>query len=94
MKYKQIQITVQGKVQGVGFRFATQRAAQELGVCGWVRNLENGSVETFAAGTEEQIRHFIEWCRTGPPGARVDTLTTISEEILEELPADGFKILR
>jgi acylphosphatase len=59
-------------VQGVGFRWATQAAAERLGVTGWVRNADDGAVEVVAEGDEGAIERFVSWCHSGPPGARVD----------------------
>ena len=76
--------TVTGRVQGVGFRFFAERAARELGVRGWVRNLPNGAVEAVAEGEEEAIDRFFERLRKGPQGSRVERLAE------EELSAGGF----
>lgn len=65
-----VQIT--GRVQGVGFRFATVRRAHELGVTGWVRNQEDGSVQALLQGDADQIDQMLAWLRYGPPRARVD----------------------
>lgn len=69
-----ITIRVYGKVQGVYFRKYTKEKADELGVKGTVRNLPDGSVFIEAAGTVEQLHLFSEWCRQGPPRARVERL--------------------
>jgi acylphosphatase len=66
--------TVLGRVQGVGFRAATQRKAAFLGLRGWVRNREDGAVEGLCAGTEDDIVEFRKWLEHGPPTARVDRL--------------------
>ena len=62
---------VTGRVQGVGFRFFAERAAREAGVSGWVRNREDGAVETFAEGEEEAVRLYLDRLRMGPRVARV-----------------------
>ena len=59
-------LVINGRVQGVGFRFHTNRVAQELGVTGWVRNRRDGSVEAMVAGTPEAVEKIIEWARHGP----------------------------
>jgi acylphosphatase len=69
---KHITITVQGKVQGVFFRASTKEKADELGVRGSVRNNVDGSVSISAEGEEEDLKRFAEWCKAGPPQARVD----------------------
>ena len=52
---KELHITISGWVQGVSFRIWTKRLAQQLGVNGWVRNMEDGRVEIVAQGTPEQL---------------------------------------
>lgn len=66
------QVSITGKVQGVGFRFATVRRAHELGVTGWVRNQDDGSVQALLQGTADQIDQMLSWLQYGPPPARVD----------------------
>lgn len=80
---------VTGRVQGVWFRACTQTMAAELGLAGWVRNRSDGSVEAVFEGPEEAVRKALEWCRTGPPHARVETVDT-----REEPPAglEGFEV--
>ena len=63
---------VLGMVQGVGFRFFTQRKAQEYGLVGYVRNMPDGSVEVYAEGDREVLEAFILDLRRGPMMARVD----------------------
>jgi acylphosphatase len=63
--------TVTGRVQGVGFRFAVERVAQELGLAGWVQNVTDGSVETWAQGDEPDLEQFVAFLRRGPRSARV-----------------------
>ncbi len=63
---------VQGRVQGVGFRYFAVRAARELGVAGWVRNLPDGSVETLAEGEAAAVERYLDKLRRGPSASRVD----------------------
>lgn len=69
-----VSVIVRGRVQGVAFRHHTCRCAQELGVSGWVRNLPDGSVEGLFEGEDSAVTSLVEWCRSGPPAARVDRL--------------------
>jgi len=62
---------VRGSVQGVGYRYFVQQKARELLLTGTVRNLDNGSVEVVAAGTEEQLSQLSGFLHTGPPAAQV-----------------------
>jgi acylphosphatase len=70
---------VYGYVQGVGFRFAVERAARSRGVSGWVRNRPDGSVEAVFEGDPEDVAALVELCREGPRGADVDRVDVRSE---------------
>ncbi len=72
--------TISGEVQGVGFRFFTQRIAARHQVTGYVRNLADGRVETLAEGTSENIESFKHDISTGPGHARVEK---VEEESIE-----------
>ncbi len=65
-------VYISGRVQGVFFRYETRYHAQKVGVKGWVRNLPDGRVEAVFEGEKEDIEYLIEFCKRGPPGARVD----------------------
>jgi len=67
-------LIITGRVQGVFFRLETQRAAERLGVKGWVRNLPDGAVEALLEGDRQAVEALIDWCRQGPPRARVDAV--------------------
>jgi acylphosphatase len=69
---KTISITVTGKVQGVWFRKHTLDEAERLHIAGTVENLSSGAVKIFATGTDEQLQNLINWCKQGPPHARVE----------------------
>jgi len=64
-------VFVSGRVQGVFFRSETKREARKHGVNGWVRNLPDDRVEAVFEGEEENVKKLLEFCRRGPPGARV-----------------------
>jgi len=88
---KSVHVIVSGRVQGVSFRAATERAAGNLGVHGWVRNREDGRVEAVFEGRDRDVDKIVAWCRTGPPGARVDDI------VIEEEPSaarhHGFRVV-
>lgn len=73
----QIQATVHGRVQGVGYRYNTQQIAQNLGVTGFARNLSDGTVEIVAEGSDEQLNALIDWAHRGPSGARVTQVDVV-----------------
>lgn len=80
-----------GRVQGVGFRYYARQVAEALGVCGWVRNLPDGTVEVQAAGTREQLAALVEELRKGPRSAQVEA---IDEEELVQIPSwQSFRIV-
>lgn len=83
---------VSGRVQGVGFRYFVQRVAARHQVLGYVRNLDDGRVETFAQGTARSVEEFKQDINAGPEYARVDHL----EEIVLEPNAEfsSFRIER
>ena len=62
---------VSGLVQGVGFRYFAQDAAERLRLAGYVRNLRDGRVEAYAIGTEEHLHRFLAALKKGPRGAMV-----------------------
>jgi len=64
-------ILVSGRVQGVFFRSETQDEAIRRGVTGWVRNLPDGRVEAVLEGEKENVEKVIDFCKRGPPGAKV-----------------------
>jgi acylphosphatase len=71
-----LRVVVSGRVQGVGYRYSMIEAAEMLGVVGWVRNRRDGAVEAFVQGDAEAVRRIVEWCRRGPPSARVTEIAT------------------
>jgi acylphosphatase len=75
-----VHVYVSGMVQGVFFRYETRRLAQELGVNGWVRNLPDGRVEAVFEGEGSLVNKMVEFCRRGPPGARVTDVKVDWEE--------------
>ena len=72
MANKRVNLIVRGRVTGVFFRAAAQREAKRLGVAGWVKNRNDGSVELLAEGEEDAIKEIIGWAHHGPSAARVE----------------------
>jgi len=90
METKRIGAVVQGRVQGVGFRYFTRDRARDHGLSGWVRNREDGGVEFEAEGEAENVDAFIAEMKEGP------ALSNISDMTINELPLveneTGFEI--
>ena len=74
-----VRVRIEGRVQGVGYRFWTEEVAGELGVAGWVRNRRDGSVEALFSGAAESVAEMLERCRDGPPAAEVACVTVLEE---------------
>ena len=68
---QQLHAVVYGRVQGVGFRDATQHRAFDLGLTGWVRNQSDGTVETLAQGDHATLERFLAFLNRGPNAAHV-----------------------
>ena len=88
---KRVHIIVKGRVQGVGFRYFVRIKAKILGLKGYVRNCEDGTVEVVAEGDEDNIKKLIEFCKVGPPLATVLDLTYNYSSPTGEF--DDFKII-
>ena len=82
-------VRVSGRVQGVFYRASAKEIADKLGICGWVKNEDDGSVRIRAEGDPEMISKFIEWCKSGPKMAQVDSLV---EETVELSGATDFVV--
>ena len=88
---KTVKITISGNVQGVFFRAFVKEQAENLGVYGYARNLEDGRVEAVAEGYENDVNRLIEACKRGPIHSK------IKEIEIEKIPHQGFtefKILK
>ncbi|AEJ62316.1 Acylphosphatase [Spirochaeta thermophila DSM 6578] len=62
---------VEGRVQGVGFRYSCLQKARALGLVGWVRNTPDGAVEVYAEGPEAALEELARWLHKGPLYAQV-----------------------
>jgi len=80
-------VIITGRVQGVGFRYDTQRSAQRIGVCGWVRNRRDGSVEGVFEGEKERVQRMLDWCQRGAALARVEQVSLAWEPFNGEYTA-------
>jgi acylphosphatase len=64
-------VFVSGRVQRVFFRYETRREAKKNGVTGWVRNMPDGRLEATFEGEESDVKALVDFCRKGPPAAKV-----------------------
>lgn len=72
-------VLIRGIVQGVFFRSETRHEARRLGVAGWVRNMSDDKVEAVFEGEEKSVKEIIDFCKRGPPGARVTDVRVVWE---------------
>jgi acylphosphatase len=82
---------IQGRVQGVGFRWFVHREASELNLRGWVRNTEEGDVEVVAAGEAADLDELRSSLKRGPRGSRVDR---VAEHTLGDAEAENLSSFR
>jgi acylphosphatase len=85
-----VRVRIEGRVQGVGYRYWTERLAGDLDIEGWVRNRRDGSVEAVFSGDTGDVAKMLERCREGPRSALV-TAVTVAEE--GGSAPDGFEVL-
>ena len=76
-------ILVDGRVQGVGFRFFTQLTAANLKLTGWCKNLHDGRVQIEVQGTEETLNQFIAALKKGNNFSRIDEMTVDEISVIE-----------
>ncbi|HEY7085950.1 MAG TPA: acylphosphatase [Hyphomicrobiaceae bacterium] len=74
-----VRVRIEGAVQGVGYRFWTERVADHLGLTGWVRNCRDGSVEALFCGPADHVADMLEAVKQGPPSARVTVVKILAE---------------
>ncbi len=82
-------VFISGKVQGVFYRANTKEMAAQIGIDGWVKNLNDGRVEAVFEGERKDIEKIIDWCWEGSPQANVEDI-----DVSWEGPngIDGFEI--
>jgi len=80
MEREAVRLVIEGKVQGVGYRWWAVGEAMRQGLNGWVRNRADGTVEALAIGPQDAIARFERACWRGPGGARVIAVTRLEAE--------------
>lgn len=88
---KQVRVIISGDVQGVGFRAWTRAQAKNLGLAGWVKNREDGSVEATAEGDSGSLDEFVKRCQQGPQVAWVKHVDVTWSSATGEFT--GFEVL-
>ena len=85
-----LRLEIRGLVQGVGYRWSMVAEARRLGICGWVRNHRDGSVEAVVTGSPESLERIVNWARRGPASAEVASVDVFASEgafdSFEQLP--------
>ncbi|MCK4508172.1 MAG: acylphosphatase [Desulfuromonadales bacterium] len=85
------ELKIQGQVQGVFYRQSTKETAVRLGLTGWAKNCPDGSVEAVFEGEREAVGAAIEWCRQGPPAARVTEVEVDWQDFKDEFASFGIR---
>lgn len=89
--FKAVKVTITGRVQGVGFRYWTEREAAARGLDGWVRNRADGAVEAAFAGETGQVDAMVAACWRGPSFSKVAAVAVAD---WAEEPRPGFEVRR
>ena len=84
-------LIVTGRVQGVFYRSTAKRSAMDLKLKGYVKNMEDGSVEIKAEGPEEKLQEFLDWCWKGPENAEVKNIEIRYESYSGKYPVFSVK---
>lgn len=90
---QQLTAIVQGYVQGVSFRYYTQRAALRLGVTGWVANQRDGTVKVVAEGDESSLQELLVFLHEGSPAANVQRVTVSWREAEGAFPNFSVRLI-
>ena len=91
-----LQVTIRGRVQGVGYRAWIEYQATTIGLEGWVRNRRDGSVEALFAGPARAVAEMVALCRHGPPAAHVHAVLNEpagAEQLELRQAGEGFSVL-
>jgi acylphosphatase len=90
---QRVLVQIQGKVQGVGYRAWLRTQATQRGISGWVKNCEDGNVQSEMNGSQVSIDQLLSLCNDGPPRAEVTSVRIISREPIENNQNTTFVIV-
>jgi acylphosphatase len=91
-----LHVTIQGRVQGVGYRAWVEYQAKASKLEGWVRNRKDGSVEALFVGPPKAVAEMVALCRHGPPSARIEAVlneTGHEDQLSLRQPGEAFSVL-
>lgn len=88
---QRVHLVISGDVQGVGYRMWVRGAARKLGLIGWVKNREDGTVEVVAEGAKKGLEEFADRCKRGPDVAWVEKMEAVWEKTTGEFV--GFEVV-
>jgi acylphosphatase len=75
-----LHLLISGKVQGVFFRETSKKVAQRLSITGWIKNRHDEKVEAMISGHENDVKAFVDWCKSGPDRAKVEEVIVSKKE--------------
>ncbi|PJA45468.1 acylphosphatase [Candidatus Uhrbacteria bacterium CG_4_9_14_3_um_filter_50_9] len=84
-----LDVHIFGYVQGTGYRYSAKQQADRLGITGWIRNLDDGTVKARIHGSDDDVQVFLDWCKQGPVLAKVERVETSD---VSSFDADSFSI--
>ena len=83
--YRRGSAIISGRVQGVYYRESTRRQVLKIGgLTGWVKNQPDNTVKLIVEGNREKVQQLLDWCQSGPPMARVQSIDILEENYLGE----------
>ena len=83
MEKVRIRILIEGRVQGMNFRYHTQQQATKLGLVGFVRHLSDGRIEIQVQGEEDKVDQMLDWCQAEPHGKHIKSILFRHDEPVE-----------
>lgn len=78
-----MRILIEGRLQGINFRFHTQKKAQELGLVGFIRTLADGRIEIDVQGNQENVEKLLAWCQKEPQNEHIKTIFYRYDQVVE-----------